>query len=103
MRHLQKFNETSRARTKGTKDPLEILEDKFRDFIEEVEELGEYANWEFKSGEGVGDKESADGAIEEYGKKLSEVNQKFETFKSAAKLHYGDEILKEIYRRFREF
>jgi len=90
MKHLQKFNETSRARTKGTTDPLEILGDKFRDFIEEVEEFGEYANWEFKSGNGVDDKENAYDAINEYGKKLSEVNQKFETFKSATKLHYGE-------------
>lgn len=88
MKHIQKFNETSRSRTEGTKNHLEMLEDKFRDFIEAVEEFGEFANWEFKSGNGVDDKESAYNAIYDYGEKLSEVNKKFEEFKSAAKSHY---------------
>lgn len=93
MKHLQKFNEV-----KGRKeiDPTEKIEDTFFEFIAKLSELGEIANSEqghsdFTHSNFVSsDKESVDDVINEYGKLLSEVNQKFEAFKLATKLHYGE-------------
>lgn len=88
MKHLQKFNDA-----KGRKeiDPTEKIEDTFFEFIAKLSELGEIANSEQSHSNFVSsEKDSVDDAISEYGKLLSEVNQKFEAFKSATKLHYGE-------------
>lgn len=89
MKHLQKFNE---AKGKKEVDPTEKIEDTFFEFITKLSKLGEIARSEQNHSNFVSsDKESVDDAINEYGKFLSEVNQKFEAFKSAAaKLHYGE-------------
>lgn len=88
MKHLQKFNEA-----KGRKeiDPTEKIDDLFFEFIEKLAEVGEIAHSEQSHSNFVSsEKDSVDDAISEYGKLLSEVNQKFEAFKSATKLHYGE-------------
>lgn len=88
MKHLQKFNE---AKGRREVDPTEKIEDTFFEFIEKLSKLGKIANSEQSHSNFVSsDKESVDDAISEYGKLLSEVNQKFEAFKSATKLHYGE-------------
>jgi hypothetical protein len=88
MKHLQKFNEA-----KGRKeiDPTEKIDSTFDDFIEKLAEVGKIARSEQSHSNFVSsEKDSVDDAINEYGKLLSEVNQKFEAFKLATKLHYGE-------------
>ena len=86
MKHLQKFNE---AKGRKEVDPTEKIDDLFFEFIEKLSELGEIAHYEQSHSNFVSsDKESVNDTINEYGKLLSEVNQKFEAFKSATKLHY---------------
>jgi hypothetical protein len=82
MKHIQKFNE---AKKKNVKNSQEILEDKFTEFIEKIKELGEYAHWEFKSGDGVSDKDSAFDVISSYGEKIKELNSLFDDVK--VKIH----------------
>lgn len=89
MKHLQKFNE---AKGKNREiEPTEKIDNLFFEFIEKLSEVGEIAHSEQSHSNFVSDnKESVDDAINEYSKLLSEVNQKFEQFKSVAKLHYGE-------------
>jgi hypothetical protein len=89
MKHLQKFNE-AKGRNREI-DPAEKMNDLFFEFIEKLSEVGGIARSEQSHSNFVSsDKESVDDTINEYGKLLSEVNKKFETFKSATKLHYGE-------------
>ncbi len=89
MKHIQKFNE-AKGRNREI-DPTEKMNDLFFDFIEKLSEVGGIARSEQNHSNFVSsEKDSVDDAINEYSKLLSEVNQKFETFKSAAKLHYGE-------------
>jgi hypothetical protein len=74
MKYIQKFNESLKTE--------EVLEDKFIEFIEKVEEMGELAHWEFKSGSGISDKDSALDVISTYGSKIKEINSLFEEIKS---------------------
>ena len=86
MKHLQNFNE---AKGRKEVDSTEKIDDLFFEFIEKLSELGEIAHSEQSHSNFVSsNKESVDDAINEYGKLLSEVNQKFEAFKSTTKLHY---------------
>ncbi len=88
MKHLQKFNE---AKGRKEVDPAEKIDGLFFEFIEKLSEVGKIARSEQSHSNFVSsDKESVDDAINEYGKLLSEVNQKFEAFKSTTKLHYGE-------------
>ena len=89
MKHIQKFNE-AKNRNKQI-DPTEKIDSTFDDFIEKLAEVGKIARSEQSHSNFVSsEKDSVDDAISEYGKFLSEVNKKFEEFKSAAKLHYGE-------------
>ena len=89
MKHIRKFNE-AKNRNKQI-DPTEKIDSTFDDFIEKLAEVGKIARSEQSHSNFVSsEKDSVDDAISEYGKLLSEVNQKFEAFKSATKLHYGE-------------
>lgn len=87
MKHLHKFNE---AKKNKEVDPTEKIDELFFEFIEKLSELGKIARSEQSHSNFVSDdKESVDDAINEYGKLLSEVNQKFEQFKSVAKSYHN--------------
>lgn len=87
MKHLQKFNEAKKREL----EPTEKIDNLFFEFIEELSQLGEIAHSELSHSNFVSEeKSSVDETLNEYGKLLSKVNQKFESLRAVVKSHYDE-------------